>query len=53
MPTAQYVLSIITAAGVLAMMAEMLRRRQLREKYAVLWLAVGVVVAVLSVTGGR
>jgi hypothetical protein len=49
MPTAQYVLSIVTAAGVVAMMAEMLRRRQLREKYAVLWLAVGVVVAVLSV----
>lgn len=32
----------VTGVAILVMMVEMLRRRQLSEKYAVLWLAVGV-----------
>lgn len=43
------VLTSITAFVVLAIIAELLRRRQLREKYAVVWMAVGVVVGVLGV----
>lgn len=41
MPLPQYLLSLATAAGVIALILELLRRRQLREKYAVLWLLVG------------
>ncbi len=42
---------VIAAVGgllVLIFMLELLRRRQLREKYAILWLAVSVVVVVLA-----
>jgi len=42
---------VIAAVGgllVLAFMLELLRRRQLREKYAILWLFVSVVVVVLA-----
>lgn len=36
------ILTGITALLLLVFIAELLRRRQLREKYAVLWLAVGI-----------
>ncbi len=42
------VLTGITAVLVLVFIFELVRRRQLREKYALLWLGVGVVVAVLG-----
>jgi len=42
------VLTAITAVIVLALIFELVRRRQLREKYALLWLGVGVAVAVLG-----
>ena len=42
------VLTAITAVLVLVLIFELVRRRQLREKYALLWLGVGVVVAVLG-----
>jgi hypothetical protein len=47
-----HVVAIITAIGVLVLMVELLRRRQLKEKYAALWLAVSVGVAVLGVFPG-
>jgi hypothetical protein len=47
-----HVVAIITAVITLTLMVELLRRRQLREKYAALWLAVGVGVAVLGVFPG-
>ncbi|MEV0131316.1 DUF2304 domain-containing protein [Dactylosporangium sp. NPDC050688] len=34
----------LTALAVLAFMVELLRRRQLQEKYAILWLAVSIVI---------
>lgn len=38
----------LTGFVLLATIVEMLRRRQLREKYAMLWLAVGLIVIPLS-----
>ena len=45
-------LALSAAVLVLSAMFELLRRRQLREKYAVLWLGVGIAVAVLAVVPG-
>ena len=44
--------ALVGALATLAVMIELLRRRQLREKYAVLWLLVGFGVAVLAVFPG-
>lgn len=52
MPIPQYVLSITTAVAVLGLIVELLRRRQLKEKYAALWLSVGLVVAAVSLFPG-
>jgi hypothetical protein len=38
----------LTALAVLAFMVELLRRRQLQEKYAILWLLVSVVIVPLA-----
>lgn len=46
------VVGIIGAAMVLAVMVELLRRRQLREKYAALWLLVGLAVLTLALAPG-
>lgn len=43
---------IVGAGLVLALMIELLRRRQLREKYAALWLLVGFVAMLLAVSPG-
>lgn len=43
-----HVIAAICGFLVLAFMVELLRRRQLREKYAILWLAVSVVVVILA-----
>ena len=40
--TSVQVVALLAGAVVLAMMLELLRRRQLKEKYAVLWIAVAV-----------
>jgi hypothetical protein len=42
------VLTAVTALMVIVPIAELLRRRQLREKYAVLWICVGLVVLPLG-----
>lgn len=47
-----HVVALAVAVVTLMLMVELLRRRQLREKYAALWLAVGVGVAVLGVFPG-
>lgn len=41
-PVVQVVLAAVTASAWLAVVIELVRRRQLREKYAVLWLVTGV-----------
>lgn len=46
--TTTHVGFIIVGAASLAAMVELLRRRQLKEKYAVLWLAVGIGMFVLG-----
>ncbi|GAA3211598.1 DUF2304 domain-containing protein [Dactylosporangium siamense] len=38
----------LTALAVLAFMVELLRRRQLQEKYAILWLVVSIVIVPLA-----
>ncbi len=46
------IVSLVAGIAILVVMVELLRRRQLKEKYAVLWLAVSVAVAVLAVAPG-
>jgi hypothetical protein len=43
-----YVPALLGAVGVIGVMVELLRRRQLSEKYAALWLVVGIVVVVVA-----
>jgi hypothetical protein len=43
-----HVIAAVCGLLVLAFMLELLRRRQLREKYAILWLAVSLIVVVLA-----
>lgn len=47
-----YVFSICTAALLLITIFEMLRRRQLREKYVLVWVMFGVAIIVLAVWPG-
>ena len=44
-----HLISAVCGLLVLAVMVELLRRRQLREKYAILWLGVSLVVVVLAI----
>lgn len=41
-------LTAVTALVVLGVIFELVRRRQLREKYAILWMSVGLVVLILG-----
>jgi hypothetical protein len=47
-----YTLGLIGAAVTLLVVFEMLRRRMLREKYAVLWVFLAVLIAVVAVFPG-
>ena len=47
-----HVIAAVCGLLVLTVMVELLRRRQLREKYAILWLGVSVVVVVLAAFPG-
>lgn len=49
MTTASYLLSLLGAAAVLGLVFELLRRRHLRGKYALLYLVLALVVVVLAV----
>ena len=46
------IVSLVGGVLVLLVMLELLRRRQLKEKYAVLWLVVSLAIAVLAVAPG-
>jgi len=46
-----YIVGIIGSLIVLGLIVELLRRRQLSEKYAVLWLVIGGVILVLTFIG--
>ncbi len=50
--TGVHVIAAVSGLVTLAIMVELLRRRQLREKYAALWLLVAVGVSVLAVVPG-
>lgn len=47
-----YVVAVVGSLLILTGIFEMLRRRQLSEKYAVLWLVVGVLLLILTVFPG-
>ncbi|HTI28144.1 MAG TPA: DUF2304 domain-containing protein [Kutzneria sp.] len=46
-----YIVGIIGSLIVLGLIVELLRRRQLSEKYAVLWLVIGAIILVLTFIG--
>jgi len=43
-----YIIALVGSVLILAAIVELLRRRQLKEKYAVLWLIVGLVLVVFT-----
>lgn len=49
MSTVSYILGIISALLVLVIVTELLRRRELRERHAVWWIAAGTVALIVSV----
>ena len=49
MATYQYVMGIVAALLTLAIVIEMLRRRQLRERHAIWWLVAGIVALIISI----
>jgi hypothetical protein len=47
-----HVIALVSAVATLIVIIELSRRRQLHPKYAVLWLAVGVVLSVFAISPG-
>jgi len=47
-----HIIALTSAVVTLTVILELCRRRQLREKYALLWLACGVVVAAIAISPG-
>ena len=47
-PLAVSIVAAIASVGLLLVVLDLIRRRKLRERYALLWLATGVVLLVLS-----
>ena len=47
-----HLIALIAAMITITVMVELLRRRQLRQKYALMWVLVAVVVAVIAITPG-
>ncbi|MCW2779211.1 MAG: hypothetical protein JWN17_2936 [Frankiales bacterium] len=47
-----YGLALVAAVVAMVLIVELLRRRQLTEKYAVIWLTVGLGIVVLAVSPG-
>jgi len=47
-----HLIALLSALATLVVIVELARRRQLHPKYAVLWLAVGVVLGVFAVSPG-
>lgn len=50
--TANYILGILGSVVILGALFEMMRRRRLREKHAVLWVAVAVALVVIALVPG-
>lgn len=50
--TGVHIIALISAVITIGVLVELLRRRQLRQKYALTWVLVGVVVAVIAITPG-
>lgn len=50
--TGVHVIALVSALATLSIIIELSRRRHLHPKYAVLWLSVGVVVAVFAISPG-
>ena len=50
--SANYILGILGSVVVFAALVEMMRRRRLREKYAVLWVLVAVVLVTVALVPG-
>ena len=46
--TGVHIIALVSASVTLSVIVELSRRRHLHEKYAVLWLSVGVVIAVFA-----
>src|SRR5262245_2011090 len=49
MSTSAHVLVIVLAAGIIAFIVHLVRSRQLRAKYSVLWFSIGLLLAVLAI----
>ena len=47
-----HIIAIVAAVATIAVIVELSRRRQLREKYALVWLASGAVMAVFAISPG-
>lgn len=47
-----HVIAIVAAVATITVIVELSRRRQLREKYALVWITVGVVMAVFAISPG-
>ena len=52
MSTAAHVLVIVLAAAVIAFIVHLVRSRRLRAKYSVLWLTIGLGLAILAIFPG-
>ena len=51
-PLIQRIVAVIISAGLLLLIVQLIRTRRLREEYALIWLAAGLTIFVLSVFGG-
>ncbi len=49
MSTASYILGIVAALLVIGVVIELLRRRHLRERHAIVWLVAGIVALIVGV----
>jgi hypothetical protein len=47
-----HIIALVSAVLTVSVILEMCRRRQLREKYALVWLSIGVVVVVIAIAPG-
>ncbi len=50
--TGVHLIAIVAAVATITVIVELSRRRQLREKYALVWISVGVVMAVFAISPG-
>jgi hypothetical protein len=51
-PLIQRIVAVIISAALLLLIVQLIRTRRLREEYALIWLAAGVTIFVLSLFGG-